>query len=89
MRYQMEWRLDFCARGGAARDLEQPADSGGDVAGHNRDNRCLASRKDPPTPVFLGFVCKHLSATENQVQPRQLEAIWPALRSIKSREVPV
>jgi hypothetical protein len=37
-------------------------------------------------PYFLAFVCKHLSAAENQIQPRQLEAIWPAIFDQLGRE---
>src|SRR5437879_4628485 len=37
-------------------------------------------------PYFLAFVCKHLSATENQIQPRQLETIWPAIFDQLGRE---
>ena len=37
-------------------------------------------------PYFLAFACKHLSATENQIQPRQLEAIWPAIFDQLGRE---
>lgn len=37
-------------------------------------------------PYFLAFVCKHLSADKNQIQPRQLEAIWPAIFDQLGRE---
>ena len=37
-------------------------------------------------PYFLAFVCKHLSAAENQIQPRQLKAIWPAIFDQLGRE---
>jgi hypothetical protein len=37
-------------------------------------------------PYFLAFVCKHLSAAENQIQPPQLEAIWPAIFDQLGRE---
>lgn len=37
-------------------------------------------------PYFLAFVCKHLSATQKQIQPRQLEAIWPAIFDQLGRE---
>lgn len=37
-------------------------------------------------PCFLAFVCKHLSGAENQIQPRHLEAMWPAIFDQLGRE---
>lgn len=37
-------------------------------------------------PYFLAFVCKHLSAAENQIQPPRLEGIWPAIFDQLGRE---
>src|SRR5438067_10904884 len=37
-------------------------------------------------PYFLAFVCKHLSATQNQIQARQLQAIWPEIFDQLGRE---
>ena len=37
-------------------------------------------------PYFLPFVCKHLSAAENQIQPPPLEGIWRAIFDQLGRE---